>query len=453
MESEVKKVIHSNSKLLSIIRCFGVADRTILMKCMDLSWPTIQKSIEQLKLHGILTLKTREVKDNKGGDNTKSKEEFSICPKSGYYFGISVGGSQIKVSIIDMEFNPVSSKEFKKYFVDKNHFFSPMSGSKDWIEDSSSDYGYFYRNTPISFPEIQTTINLIIEEIIKLDDNPSLNICGIGIAFTGAVDNKSKKIIKTFSLKCFDNLPIKYDSLIYPDNISYCISHNINISFDNIAKAATISEKFHLYNMNNPNNRYKNCKNIACIYLGTGVGSGLILDNRLYRGASNFSELGHIDVLDPGWISDITIPNGLDNACSCGGINCLEYKIRKNVFRKPIETFRTLTSQGLAEEFEGEDTSKTQVEKRLKLLAFYLGQTIKTLTNILNLDLIIITGKFNCFRNKLEGYLYDEKTKNYISYTNSDCSFAYSEYGALAPSLGAAILSSFEDSDEEIIWY
>ncbi len=52
---------------------------------------------------------------------------------------------------------------------------------------------------------------------------------------------------------------------------------------------------------------------LVCITLGTGVGGGLILDGRLYRGEDGSSgEIGHMPVSDEG------------PACSCGGKGCLE---------------------------------------------------------------------------------------------------------------------------------
>lgn len=53
---------------------------------------------------------------------------------------------------------------------------------------------------------------------------------------------------------------------------------------------------------------------MAFITVGTGIGSGLILDNRLYRGKTGIgAEVGHL-IIDPFG----------DRKCSCGNIGCLE---------------------------------------------------------------------------------------------------------------------------------
>lgn len=57
----------------------------------------------------------------------------------------------------------------------------------------------------------------------------------------------------------------------------------------------------------------KNKKNVLCVSVGTGIGSGIILDGKLYHGAMNTSgEIGH----------NIFSKNG--RTCECGRKGCLE---------------------------------------------------------------------------------------------------------------------------------
>jgi len=52
---------------------------------------------------------------------------------------------------------------------------------------------------------------------------------------------------------------------------------------------------------------------VACLYMGRGLGLGLVLDGRLYRGATgNAGEIGHV-VIEPG-----------GRPCFCGQLGCLE---------------------------------------------------------------------------------------------------------------------------------
>jgi len=57
----------------------------------------------------------------------------------------------------------------------------------------------------------------------------------------------------------------------------------------------------------------RGCRHVVMLALGTGVGGGLVLDGRLYRGATGAAaELGHM----------IVVPDG--EPCRCGARGCLE---------------------------------------------------------------------------------------------------------------------------------
>lgn len=447
IDEKITKIVQENSKLLNIIRCFGSADRNLLCNIMGMSWPTIQKSIEQLKEVGVISNCI-----GKNENQEAKKEEFLINPNVGYYIGISVGGSQMKVCIMDMAFKILEQKYLFDEMIDKYGLFQDKVRKIKRCKKESV-YGYIYMNTPTEFLELQDLLNYVLDEIIRLSENVRLEnavIFGVGFAFTGAINNRKREIMKAYNLECFNILPMQYDSLIYPEKIAYFTSNNMHITFDNIAKAAIVSEKYALYDLENPNSVYRNRKNIGCIYLGSGLGSAFVLDNRLYRGTSNFSEVGHIDVGDPDKLLEKRSGEMFDaGLCTCGGKNCLEHKIRTNVFEMTSKEFRSYSASELKAKFY----EKKDAEIRLQILAYYINQAIKISTNILNLDLIILTGKLTQFMDELGRYLYNEKANNPISYTNADCSLVTSTYGALAPAAGAAILSAFRDGGEEIIWY
>lgn len=88
---------------------------------------------------------------------------------------------------------------------------------------------------------------------------------------------------------------ISYKTLISPSNREYLESQNITVSFQHNAKTVAIAEKYYLQKNNSP---LGESEDIVSIYLGTGIGCGLILNNRLFTGTKNYSgELGHIPLL------------------------------------------------------------------------------------------------------------------------------------------------------------
>ena len=79
-------------------------------------------------------------------------------------------------------------------------------------------------------------------------------------------------------------------------------------------------------------------KNVVCVTVGTGVGGGLILDGKLWRGTNNHAgELGHMSI-DPA-----------GPKCRCGNTGCLEMFCNSKAI---IERTKNKLSRGLTPVFE-----------------------------------------------------------------------------------------------------
>lgn len=444
---ETKKIISENRKFIDIVRCHQDIERNSLAKLLGISLPTLSNIINELKEKEILLTKSM--------DNLKiGKDSLIINPKIGIYVGISIGASQIKITLVNFDFSILSKDSFKTLQNQCKIFTEEFYTNKE-----ENPIGYVCIPTPDHYDKLVDKIDNIMQNCIILDqyllENNSC-VMGIGFAITGAIDNKAKRIVKSYNLDCLENLTISYNTLIFGNRLSYFNKNNIDIAFENIARAAVISEKYNLYNRENINYLHRNKKNIACVYLGSGIGSGLILDNVLYRGTSNFSELGHIQVCDP--VFDFSADDNnkneidesctLDKSCTCGSKNCLEYKIRTKVLKMTLKEFKTISASKLKEKMHNDENK----DNKMKLLGYYIGNAANTLINILNLDLVIFTGKLTVLMDDLWKYLNQTIASNKVTYTTTDCSIVVSAYGSLAPSIGAAISSANSD-ENKITWY
>ncbi|MCK9594827.1 MAG: ROK family protein [Candidatus Omnitrophica bacterium] len=124
----------------------------------------------------------------------------------------------------------------------------------------------------------------------------------------------------------------------------------------------------------------KGMRNAVCITLGTGVGGGIIIDNRLYRG-STFSagEIGHMPVNEKG-------PD-----CNCSGFACLEAYIgNKKLLNHAKSAFGRQISL--------EELSRLSAKKNRKAVLIWermaqrLGVVLSGIVNLLNPDCIVIGG-------------------------------------------------------------
>lgn len=124
----------------------------------------------------------------------------------------------------------------------------------------------------------------------------------------------------------------------------------------------------------------RGCENVLCLTLGTGVGGGLILNGRLYRGLDNAAgELGHVPINETG------------PSCNCGGAACLEAyvgnaRIRERIYRVfrrvlPLEEVSAMARRG--------DARALAVWRDV---GTKLGVALSGVVNLLNLDAIVIGG-------------------------------------------------------------
>lgn len=138
----------------------------------------------------------------------------------------------------------------------------------------------------------------------------------------------------------------------------------------------------------------KDGKNILVVSVGTGIGGGVIINNRIYRG-SNFvaGEIGHIPVLKNGPV------------CGCGRKGCFEAVASRTAIVKKIIADIKNGRRSMLKDFVRagkkikSGTLKTAVEKKDKVVLKRLteaGETIGVvlsgLANLMNFDMIVLAG-------------------------------------------------------------
>jgi glucokinase len=150
--------------------------------------------------------------------------------------------------------------------------------------------------------------------------------------------------------------------------------HGLPVALDNDANAAAIAEW--------QVGAARGARNVVMLTLGTGVGGGLILDGRPYRGATGSgAELGHI-VLEPG-----------GPPCGCGGHGHLE-----SFAAGPA-------ADEVARSLYGDDSNAHELVRRaregepeaveaLAGIGRYLGAGIATFVNVFEPELVVVGGGF-----------------------------------------------------------
>ena len=125
----------------------------------------------------------------------------------------------------------------------------------------------------------------------------------------------------------------------------------------------------------------KGVKDLVCITLGTGVGGGLILDNRIYRGPGYAAgEIGHMPINEKG------------PACVCGGFGCFEQYVGNSVLQKKAARLFNRPRITIEEVYALADQGDNRALKFWEETAVHIGNALTGIVNVLNPRLIVIGG-------------------------------------------------------------
>ena len=124
------------------------------------------------------------------------------------------------------------------------------------------------------------------------------------------------------------------------------------------------------------------CKNLICLTLGTGVGGGLILDGRLYRGEGFAAgELGHMPLNEKG------------PRCNCGGIACFErYVGNRQILEKARKFFKKGEISRIQDLFPLANQGDKRAIQAWEEVSTHIGHGLIGVVNLLNPRLIVIGG-------------------------------------------------------------
>ncbi|MBN2851769.1 MAG: ROK family protein [Clostridia bacterium] len=263
-----------------------------------------------------------------------------------YYIGVDLGGTSIKAGVVNTD-GVILYKDKMPTKPERDSFFI--------IKDMAS-----------LITEIISHLNISIEEVL-----------GIGIGSPGTPDVKSGVLLYSNNLN-FENVSIREELSKYFD---------IPVYLDNDANVAALAES--------EVGASKNVDNSVLVTLGTGIGGGIIIDNKIYSGFNNAgSELGHM----------IIMQNGLQ--CSCGQKGCFEkYASASALVSQTIEAAKknpgslinTLVNfdydmVNARTVFEAEKQNDETAKQVIRQYLEYLSTGIINIINILFPEYIVIGG-------------------------------------------------------------
>src|SRR5678815_2019177 len=217
---------------------------------------------------------------------------------------------------------------------------------------------------------------VILDTIAQTSGNRR-DVIGVGIGAPGPLDREKGLVVVAPNLG-WRNFPLR-------DRIGERL--NLPATLDNDANCATVGEWWQ--------GAAKGASNVIGMTIGTGIGGGLILDGKLFHGASDVAgEIGHTTIDSTG------------RRCKCGNYGCLEaYASGPAIAERAREALAggepsilpklvnndlsKITAQLVYDAAKKDDDVARQVVRET---ANFLGAGVANLLNIFNPDVVVIAG-------------------------------------------------------------
>jgi glucokinase len=269
------------------------------------------------------------------------------------------------------------------------------------------------------------TLKRITNLIKKLEKNRESLLPVTGIVVTGIIDKKREYIVHSPNLLGCDNFYIKQ-----------ALQEKLKrkIVLENDANGAALGELW--------KGEGKEFKNFMLLTLGTGLGSGLVINRKLWTGDDgSAAEIGHTKI----------VPGGLK--CGCGAKGCLEMYfsnraierlVRKSLKNKSKTILKRYPlSQAISSKLVYNIAKKgdTVAIKIYRDISRYLGIAIANVINLLGIKNFILSGGISNASDLFIPFLIEEVNKNLFYPFSKDFTILKGKLGNTAGATGAAYLA------------
>lgn len=257
------------------------------------------------------------------------------------------------------------------------------------------------------------------------------DITGIGISCGGPLDSKRGVIMNPPNLPGWDNIPIK--NMLEEE-------FGIPAALENDANACAVAEWKY--------GAGRGYDNVIFLTFGTGLGAGLILDGRLYRGSSDMAgEVGHVRLERWGPVGYGKM-GSFEGFCSGAGISQMaRMKVLERIENgmsqdlcQGMEDLDQLNAKDIAIAADRGDELAIEI---YRLCGQQLGRGLALLVDILNPEIIIIGSIFQRCRHLLWPYAERVLKREALEASAAACEVVPAQLGEYIGDYAALALASY----------
>lgn len=318
---------HNQRVVLETVRIYGPLSRADISSRTALSSQTISNIVDKLLSRGTL-----ETRGRRSGQRGQPAIELDINPRGGYAVGLHLDRDHLTGVLLDLA-------------------------------------GTVHQVTHLewSFPSPAEALPHLVETAQTLTHDHGLEMAdlwGVGVAVPGPLDLRAGSLVNPPNFAGWNGVPLR-------GLLSEALALPVFLETD--ATAAAVGERWF--------GQGRDVHDYFYVFFGIGLGGGLILDGRPYRGGfDNAAMFGHIPVE----------PGGL--LCGCGGEGCLE------MYVSLASLYAALRAGGRRVDRVGElsgllDREDAALLDWLEQAAERLTRALVTVENLINPKAVIFGGR------------------------------------------------------------
>lgn len=249
------------------------------------------------------------------------------------------------------------------------------------------------------------------KRLIDASGYESTDLIGIGVGLPGPVDHASGRPVNPPIMPGWDNVDVQ----------GYLRDQfGVVVLVDNDVNVMALGEHF---------SHWPDATHLMFVKVATGIGSGLISEGRLHRGAQGAAgDLGHI-----------AVPHGQEAVCRCGNTGCLEAVASGAAIAAELTT-RGLSARTSKDVVTLARNGSVPTLQLLRQAGRDIGEVLASAVNLFNPSVIVIGGSLSQAGEHLIAGVREVVYRRSLPLATEHLRIVQSRTGDAAGVIGAAVM-------------
>uniref|UniRef100_UPI001C5E4D0F ROK family protein n=1 Tax=Nonomuraea rhizosphaerae TaxID=2665663 RepID=UPI001C5E4D0F len=244
------------------------------------------------------------------------------------------------------------------------------------------------------------------QRLLERTGRPAGQVCGIGVDLPGSVEHTSGRLLRSFLMPGWDEHPI---------GEALRGTFDVPVLVENDANAMALGEWW---------SSWRESRSLILIKVSTGIGTGIVLDGRIYRGVEEAAgNIGHVRLRE----SD-------DRVCTCGSRGCVASLASGHALATGLGRQSSREVVRLVQAGDPAAIAVTQEAGRT------VGILLATAVSLLNPAVLVLAGDMAETREHYLTGIRESVYRRSLPYTTRNLEIVTSSLGDRAGIVGTAVL-------------